>query len=192
MATGPGVIKPGSRSNDIISHKDWLPTIAEGLGDANLKERMRTEEPWFGKGNIKAQLDGYSFYKRFKGETEEGPRKEMFYFSDMGDLMNLRYNNWKIVFAEQREKGMQVWRYPLVPLRFPKIFNLRSNPFELDRDVLIGLDRWQGERMYVMQPAMGFIAKKIATFKEFPPVQAPESWTLGDVMNQIINSAGKH
>ena len=151
-----------------------------------------TEEPWFGEGNQKSYLDGYSFYKRFKGEADEPPRKEMFYFSDMGDLMNLRYNNWKIVFAEQREIGMEVWRYPLVPLRFPKIFNLRSNPFELDRDVLIGLDRWQGERMYVMQPAMGFIQQKLMTFQEFPPVQAPESWTLGDVMNQIINSAGKH
>ena len=192
VAKWPGVIKPGSRSNDIISHKDWFPTIAEALGDADLKERMMKEEPWFGEGNIKAYLDGYSFYKRFKGETDKSPRDEMFYFSDEGDLMNLRYNNWKIVFAEQREIGMEVWRYPLVPLRFPKIFNLRSNPFELDRDVLIGLDRWQADRMYVMQPAMGFIQQKLATFQDFPPVQAPESWTLGDVMQQIINSTGKH
>lgn len=161
------------------------------MGDADLKEKMM-KGAVFGKGNKKAYLDGYSFYKRFKGEAKEPPRKEMFQFSDMGDLMNLRYNQFKIVFAEQKAIGAAVWRYPLIPLRFPKIFNLRSNPFELDDDVAISLWRWQLDRMYVMQPAMAFISKKLETFKEFPPAQAPESWTLGDVMEQIKNSAGKH
>ena len=75
--------------------------------------------PAFGNENKKAYLDGYSFYKYFKGEEKEGPRNEFFYFSDMGDLMNIRYNNFKMVFAEQLYDGANVWRYPLVPLRFP-------------------------------------------------------------------------
>lgn len=185
----PGVIEPGSRSNDVISHKDWFPTIAEGLGDADLKERMM-EGPVFGEDNTKVFLDGYSFYKRFMGEAEEPPRKEFFYFSDGGDLMNLRYDNFKIVFAEQLAEGMEVWRYPLVELRFPKIFNLRSNPFELDSDIAIGLNRWTIDRMFVMQPAMAFISQKLATFRDFPPRQEPESWTLGDVMKTIRATAG--
>lgn len=185
----PGVIEPGTRSNDIISHKDWFPTIAEGLGDADLVERMKTEA-FFGEDNTPVYLDGYSFYKRFKGEEAEGPRKEFFYFSDSGDLMNLRYNNFKIVFAEQLFDGMEVWRYPLVELRFPKIFNLRSNPFELDNDIAIGLDHWTVQRMFVMQPAMAFIGQKLSTFAEFPPRQEPESWTLGDVMQTIRDTAG--
>ncbi|WP_236545181.1 arylsulfatase [Tropicimonas marinistellae] len=187
----PGVIEPGSISNDIISHKDWFPTIAEGLGDADLKERMR-EGPVFGGDNTAVYLDGYSFYKRFKGEMDEPPRNEFFYFSDGGDLMNLRYNQFKIVFAEQLTEGVSVWRYPLVELRFPKIFNLRSNPFELDADIAIGLHRWNVERMFVMQPAMAFIQEKLATFQEFPPRQEPESWTLGDVMETIRATAGNH
>lgn len=189
MARWPGVIEPGSRSNDIISHKDWFPTIAEALGDADLKERLMTEV-WFGEENTPVYLDGYSFYKRFKGEADEPPRNEFFYFSDSGNLMNLRYNAWKIVFAEQRETGLNVWRYPLVQLRFPKIFNLRSNPFEIDRNESSGIDRWQGDRMFVMQPAMAFIGQKLETFQEFPPRQAPESWTMGDVMQTIIDMAG--
>ncbi len=189
MVRWPGVIEPGSISNDIIAHNDWFPTIAEALGDADLKERLQ-KEAFFGEDNTPVYLDGYSFYKRFKGEADGGPRKEFFYFSDSGDLMNLRYNDWKIVFAEQLAQGLNVWRYPLVELRFPKIFNLRSNPFELDMDVAQGLGRWTVERMFVMQPAMAFIGQKLATFEEFPPRQTPESWTLGDVMETIRAMAG--
>ncbi len=185
----PGVIEPGSISNDIFGHNDWFPTIAEALGDADLKEKLM-EGPMFGENNTAVYLDGYSHYKRFKGEMDEPPRKEFFYFSDGGDLMNLRYNQFKIVFAEQLAVGLNVWRYPLVELRFPKIFNLRSNPFELDMDVAQGLGRWTVERMFVMQPAMAFIGEKLATFEDYPPRQAPESWTLGDVMETIRANAG--
>ncbi len=186
----PGVVVPGSRSNNIISHKHWFPTLAEGLGDADLSERMQ-KEAFFGEDNTPVYLDGYSFYKRFKGEVSEPPRKELFYFSDSGDSMNQRYNQLKIVFAEQLAKGLNVWRYPLVELRFPKIFNLRSNPFELDMDVAPGLGCWQIDRMFVMQTSMAFIGQKLAIFEKFPPRQAPESWTLGDVMQTIRDSAGR-
>ena len=45
--------------------------------------------------------------------------------------MALRFDNWKIVFMEQRVPGtLQVWAEPFVPLRVPKLFNLRTDPYE--------------------------------------------------------------
>jgi arylsulfatase len=103
----------------------------------------------------------------------------------MGDLMNLRYKQFKIVFAKQLTTGTAVWRFPLVELRFLKIFNLRSNPFEIDHEVANGLWTWQINRMFVMQPAMAFINAKLNTFEEFPPTQAPESFPFARNIIQV-------
>jgi len=111
MIKWPGVIEPGSRSNQIISHLDWFPTFMSALGDSDMKEKM-LEGPQFGEENTAVHLDGYDFMPYFRGETDEGPRKEFFYFSDGGDLLNLRYGRWKVVFAEQREEGFNVWEEP--------------------------------------------------------------------------------
>ena len=88
-------------------------------------------------------LDGYNFLPRFKGEAKEAPRKEFFYFSDTGDLLNIRYNRWKIVFAEQRAHGFEVWEEPFTFLRLPKIFDLRADPFErADHEAIGDASSW--------------------------------------------------
>ncbi|MEO1678218.1 MAG: arylsulfatase [Pseudomonadota bacterium] len=180
----PGVIEPGSRSNQIISHLDWFPTIMAALGDADMKERMLTETP-FGNENTPVHLDGYNFLPYFSGETDEGPRREFFYFSDTGDLLNVRYNRWKIVFAEQRAEGFDVWEEPFVFLRLPKIMDLYTDPFERAYHEAIGYPLWRLERTYLLAPAQAFVGNFLATFQEYPPRQEPGSFSIDQVLRKL-------
>ena len=157
----PGVIEPGQVSNEIISQMDWIPTFLAAVGDKTFK----------------VHLDGYSFLPCFSGATESGPRHEFFYFSDTGDRLNLRYDDWKVVFAEQRAEGLDVWQEPFTFLRLPKLFNLRSDPFERADQISMGYPRWRVERAFALIPAQGFVAQFLATFKDYPPRQKPGSST---------------
>ena len=181
----PGKIEPGTQVNDIVSHLDWFPTVAGALGDSNIKEELKTGKR-LGNKSFKVHLDGYNFMPFINGETEEWPRKEFFYFSDTGDLLNLRYTRWKIVFAEQRAHGFDVWSEPFVFLRFPKLFDLRSDPFEhADEIDAMGYQRWRAERMFALVPAQAFVSQFLETFQEFPPRQTPASFTIDQVMERL-------
>ncbi|MGF1562104.1 MAG: arylsulfatase [Geminicoccaceae bacterium] len=180
----PGVIEPGSRSNDIISHLDWFPTIAGALGDDNLKEQLLEETP-FGEDNTKVHLDGYNFMPRWQGEAEQGPRNEFFYFSDTGDLLNLRYGQWKLVFAEQRAEGFAVWEEPFVFLRTPKLLNLYADPFERAIEESANYEMWRAERLFALAPAQAYVADFLSTFEEYPPRQTPGSFTIDAVMEKL-------
>ena len=138
-----------------------------------------------GDKTFKVHLDGYNFLPYFKGETETGPRREFFYFSDTGDLLNLRYNNWKVVFAEQRAEGFDVWQEPFTTLRLPKLFNLRTDPFELADHIAIGYDQWRIERVFALVPAQAFVAQFLSTFRDYPPRQEPGSFSLDQVLRSL-------
>ncbi|MEM8630474.1 MAG: arylsulfatase [Pseudomonadota bacterium] len=180
----PGVIEPGSRTNQIISHLDWFPTIMAALGDDGMKEQMLTETP-FGEENTKVHLDGYNFLPYLSGETEEGPRREFFYFSDTGDLLNVRYNRWKIVFAEQRAEGFEVWEEPFVPLRLPKILDVYTDPFERAPEESIGYPQWRLERTYLLAPAQAYVGNFLSSFQEYPPRQEPGSFSIDQVLRTL-------
>jgi len=180
----PGKIDPGTEFNEIISHMDWFPTIAAALGDDDLKEQLKAGAN-FGDKNFKVHLDGYNMLPYMTGETEEWPRKEFFYFSDGGDLLNLRYNNYKLVFAEQRAHGMEVWENPFTVLRLPKLFNLRTDPFEEADQIGIGYPRWRFEHLFVLVPAQVIVGEFLQTFREFPPRQTPASFTIDQVMERL-------
>ena len=124
----PGVIKPGTINNDLFSHEDMLPTLLAAAGVPDVKEQL-LKGMKVGKKTAKVHLDGYNITDRLAGKGEN-PRKEFFYWNDDGSLVGLRYDNWKIVFQEQRSEGFDVWQDPFTPLRVPKIFNLRADPFE--------------------------------------------------------------
>ena len=178
----PGVIKPGSRSNQVFAHEDMLPTLLAAAGVPDVKEKLLKGYSAGDDKNFKVDLDGYNLLPFFKGEVKESPRKEMLYWSDDGDLMALRYGNWKAVFKEQRAESFQVWSEPMVNLRVPKIFNLRSDPFErADHDAIYYND-WLLRRVFLLVPAQGYVAQWIASFKEFPPSQKPASFNLDQVM----------
>ena len=125
----PGVIEPGRVINDICSLQDFIPTFAAAAGEPDLVEKVKKGYK-IGDKTFKVHLDGVNLLPFLSGKEKESPRKGFLYWSDDGDLMALRVNQYKIVFAEQRAKGLDVWREPLSQLRIPKMFDLRSDPFE--------------------------------------------------------------
>ncbi len=180
----PGTVKPGSVYNDIISHEDWLPTLVGATGQKNLGDSLKKGAKIGGK-TYKVYLDGYDWAPYFRGETERGPRKEFFYWTDDGDISGLRYEQWKIVFLEQRAHGYEVWQEPLVELRLPKLFNLRTDPFERADHEGIDYPRWRLERAFVLVPAQTIVGSFLGTLQEYPPRQKPGSFSLGDAMDKI-------
>jgi len=180
----PGVIEPGTVSNDIIAQLDWMPTLVAAAGDPNIKEKLLAGHQ-AGVKNFKVHIDGYNFLPYLRGEVEQSPRREFFYFSDTGDLLNLRYNRWKIVFAEQRAHGFDVWQEPFVFLRLPKIYDLRADPFERADHESIGYTRWRVDRSFLIVPAQVVVGNFLATFQEYPPRQTPASFSIDQVLESM-------
>ena len=179
----PGVIKPGTIFNDIFAHEDMLPTLVAAAGDANVKttllKGMKVADKTF-----KVHLDGYNIMDALAGKSPS-PRHEFFYFNDDGSLVGLRYDQWKVVFAEQRGEGLDVWQEPFVPLRLPKLFNLRSDPFETADHEGMDYERWRVEHFFVMIPAQQYVGRFLATFKEFPPSQKPGSFSIDAALENL-------
>ncbi len=138
----------------------------------------------------KVHLDGYNMLPYFTGQEVEGPRKEMFYFTDDGSLSALRYGQWKLMFTEQRAHGFDVWQEPLVTLRVPKLFNLRRDPFERADHETFGYTRWRLDRIFLLVPAQAFVGNFIGTFKEYPPRQKPGSFNLDRVLASLQKGSG--
>lgn len=191
MVRWPGKIEPGSVSNEIMHHMDWMPTFLAAAGDDKIKEKL-LEGHQAGDKNFKVHLDGYNFLPYLTGEVDKGPREEVFYFTDDGDLSSLRYNNWKIVFLEQRAKGtLRIWAEPFTPLRVPKIFNLRMDPYEVADITSNTYYDWMLDRAFMLVPAQAYVAKFLETFKEFPPRQKAASFSLDQVMEKLQQPTNK-
>ena len=133
MVRWPGHIKPGSVSNEIVSHMDWMPTILAMAGEPDIEEKL-LKGYQVGNKTFKVHSDGFNLLPYLTGQAAKSPRKEFFYFSDDGDLVALRYDNWKLVFAAAAGKGtMRIWSEPFVKTRLPGMFNLRTDPYERAR-----------------------------------------------------------
>ena len=184
----PGVIKPGSLLNDIFAHEDMLPTLLAAAGVPDVKEQLKKGMK-VGNKSFKVHLDGYDITDALAGKAPS-PRHEFFYFNDDGSLVSLRYDNWKIVFAEQREHGMNVWEEPFVPLRLPKILNLRTDPFENADKEGMDYERWRLEHTFLLVPAQDYVGKFLATFKEFPPSQKAGSFSLDRALESLQQASG--
>tara|TARA_R110001599_G_C12257862_1_gene660206 strand:- start:2333 stop:3673 length:1341 start_codon:yes stop_codon:yes gene_type:complete len=180
----PGVIEPGTVNNEIGAHEDMLPTLMAGVGEADIKQKLLKGHRAMNR-KYKVHLDGYNLLPMLKGEEEKSPRHDFLYWTDDGDIAALRYNNWKLVFMEQRGHGFDVWQEPFVPLRFPKLFNLRTDPFERADHEGMGYQRWRAERMFVLAPAQTYVMKWLQSFEDFPPRQKPGSFSLSDVMDDL-------
>jgi arylsulfatase A-like enzyme len=180
----PGVVKPGTVSNEICAHEDMLPTILAAAGESNIVEECLKGHKAADK-TFKVHLDGYNLIPFLKGEVKESPRNEIMYWSDDGDLMALRYTRWKVIFMEQRNEGLKVWSEPFVKLRFPTLIDLRSDPFEKAPVGAIYYNDWLAHRMFAFVPAQAFVAKWISSFKDFPPRQKPASFSLDEVMKKL-------
>ena len=191
MVRWPGKIEAGSVSNEIMHHMDWLPTLLAAAGTDDIKERLKDGNVRAISRKYKVHLDGYNFLPFLTGETDKGPRKEIFYFTDDGDLSALRYEDWKLIFLEQRVEGtLQAWSEPFVPLRIPLIFNLRRDPYERAQLTSNTYYDWLLDRAYLLVPAQAYVAKFLETFREFPPRQKAASFSLDQVMEKLQQPAG--
>ncbi len=186
MVRWPGKIKAGSISNDIMSHLDWMPTLLAAAGVSDIKEKLKKGHKT-GNKEFKVHLDGYNFLPYLTGQEKKSPREEFFYFSDDGDLTALRYDNWKVVFAQQRAEGtMLVWGEPYVQTRVPWLFNLRTDPYERASITSNTYWDWWLDHAFLLVPAQAYVGKFLATFKEFPPRQKAASFTVDQVMEKLI------
>jgi arylsulfatase len=184
----PGVIKPGTISNDVCSLEDWLPTLLAAAGAPDVTEKLLSGYK-AGDTTYKVHLDGYNLMPALKGEAQ-WPRKEFFYWNDDGSLVGLRYERWKLVFAEQRAHSFDVWQDPFVTLRVPKLFDLRGDPFEQADHNGIDYPHWRIDRVFLLVPAQGLVAKFLGTFKEYPPRQKTGSFNLDQVLQSLIATPG--
>jgi len=188
MVRWPGKIEANSVSNDIMSHMDWMPTLLAAVGEPDIKEKLMKGYKFNGM-KYKVHLDGYNFLPYLTGEEQTSPREEFFYFSDDGDLQALRYDNWKIVFAQQRAPGtMLVWSEPLVNTRIPWLFNLRTDPYERAATTSNTYWDWWMDHAFLLVPAQAYVGDFLGTFEEFPPRQEAASFTLDQVLEKLKES----
>jgi len=186
----PGVVKPGSVSNGIVHHMDWLPTFLAAAGKADIKEDLLDGYTSSALGrDYKVHLDGYNLTDHLKDpDNTPSPRKEIFYFSDDGDLTALRYNDWKAIFMEQKAQGtFRVWMEPFVPLRVPLVLNLRRDPYERAPITSNTYYDWLIDRAFLLVPAQAYVGQFLETFKEYPPRQKAASFTLDQVMEKLTS-----
>jgi arylsulfatase len=182
----PGHIQPGSISNDIVSGLDWLPTLLAAVGEPDIKAKLLNGYQ-AGSKTFRVHLDGYNQLPYLDGQQPRSARKEFIYFNDDGDLVNVRYENWKVVFEEQRATGtLRIWGEPFTRLRLPKVFDLRSDPYERADITSNSYYDWMirntGPIVFAMQPLVG---QFLATFKEYPPSQRPSSFSIDQIVEKM-------
>jgi arylsulfatase len=181
----PGHIPAGSVLNGIVSHNDWFVTLLAAAGVPDIADRLRVGAD-LGGTTFKVHLDGHNQLDYITGVTDESPRQHFFYVSDDGDLTGLRYDNWKIVFMEQRQQGtLAIWLEPYVELRAPKLFNLRTDPYERADITSNTYFDWMIDRIWVFTPAQAYVAQMLQTFIEFPQRQKSASFNLEQVMAKL-------
>jgi arylsulfatase len=190
MARWPGHIQPGMVSNEIVHHMDWLPTFLAAAGAPDIKEKLKSGGVQAIGRTYQVHLDGYNLLPYLTGKEKQGPRKEIFYFSDDGDMTALRYGDWKWVFLEQKSVGtLRVWMEPFVALRIPLIENLRRDPWERATITSNSYLDWMLERAFLLVPAQAYVGNFLKTFQEFPPRQKAASFSLDRVMETMSQAA---
>ncbi|WP_317207874.1 arylsulfatase [Joostella atrarenae] len=190
MVRWPGKIPAGMVSNEIFSGMDWMPTFLAAAGNDKVKDQLLKGYSANGR-NFKVHLDGYNMLPYLTGKEEEGRRHEIFYFSDDGDLTALRYDDWKLIFMEQKTPGtLAVWADPFVPLRVPLLFNLRRDPYEFAQITSNTYYDWVVDHLFLLVPAQTYVGNFLKTFKEYPPRMEAASFSLDKVMEQLQTPPG--
>jgi arylsulfatase len=194
MIRWPGTIKPGTVINNVCAHEDMLPTLVAAAGGGDVKTNLLNGLQ-VGSKNFNVHLDGYNLMPYLKGDSasvNKWPRHEMLYWTDGGQLAALRFDQWKLHFLEQRAESFDVWQDPFVPLRTPKLFSLRADPFERADKEGIGYDQWRLERVFLLVPAQAYVAEWLQSFAKYPPRQKPGSFNLDQVMEDLSKGQGQH
>ena len=182
----PGKIPAGVVSNEIVQHHDWLPTFLAMAGEPNIVEKLKKGGHQAAGKTFKLHIDGYNLLPYLTGEVKKSPRQGFIYFDDDGSLVALRFDNWKIVFMEQRCIGtLQVWAEPFVTLRVPKLFNLRTDPFERADTTSNTYYEWLIDHIPQVLASQAVIVPFLETFKEFPPRHPPASFSIDQAVEKL-------
>jgi arylsulfatase len=188
MLRWPGKIKAGTVTKGIVSGLDWLPTLLAAAGEPDVKEKLLKGHTVNGK-SFKVHLDGYNLLPYLTGQENKSPRNEFFYFNDDGALVAMRYENWKVVFEEQRAPGtLRVWAEPFTSLRLPKLFDLQADPYERADITSNTYYDWFISQPYLLFAAQEQVGKFLSTFKEYPPSQRPASFTVDQIIEKLQRS----
>ena len=161
----PGTVKAGSKYADIMSHEDWIPTLMTAAGVPNIAEKLKKGYSANGK-DWKVHLDGYDFTPLFKGENEKGPREEILYFGQGGELNAVRWNDWKVHFAIV--EGNIATGVRSVP-GWPVIFNLKADPYEVMtfRESMFSA-RWYADQMWLFVPIQAKVQEFLGSLEGYP------------------------
>jgi len=187
----PGKFPAGVTLNGIVAHEDWLPTFAAIAGDTDVKERLLKGTTINGR-SYRAHLDGYNQLDYLTGKSKVSPRNEFIYVNDDGQVVALRYQDWKSVFLENRGQAFGVWREPFVELRVPLLFNLRRDPFERAQHNANVYDDWLLDRVFVLAPLNAIAGNFLLSMKDYPPSATPGSFNLDKIQKTIeAGLAGK-
>ena len=186
IARWPGVIKPGTTVNDVMSQEDWLPTFLAAAGDPDIKEELKKGMK-VGDKTFKTHLDGYNFMPYFMGEEKKGPRREIFYFDDNANLNAVRVDDWKINFTIMEGNITTGQR---LTLNMPEVINLRQDPFERFPEESEMYFRWMADKLWTFVPAQVYVGRFLETFKEFPPSQKSGSFSLDQILQQLQAAPG--
>ena len=181
----PDKIPAGTVSNEITQHHDWLPTFLAMAGEPNIVEKLKKGHK-AGNKTFKVHIDGWNLLPYLTGEEKKSPRPGLIYFSDDGDLIALRFDNWKVVFLEQRAQGtLRIWAEPFVALRVPKLYNLRTDPYERADITSNTYYNWFIDHDYIALAATAVVTQFLETFKAFPPRQKSASFTIDQAMEKM-------
>ncbi len=180
----PGHFPAGVTLNGLVAHEDWLPTFAAVAGAPDIKERLLGGTEINGR-TYRNYIDGYNQLDYLSGKAKESPRNEFWYVNDDGQVVAARYQDWKVVFLENRGVAFGVWREPFTELRVPLLFNLRRDPFEKSQHNSNTYNDWFLDRPFVIVPIQGLAAKFLMTMKEYPPSQSPGSFNLGKIEEKL-------
>ncbi|WDT80770.1 MAG: sulfatase-like hydrolase/transferase [Candidatus Manganitrophus sp.] len=185
----PGKIPAGVVSNEIVQHHDWLPTFLAMAGEPNIMEKLKKGYQ-AGDKTFKVHIDGYNLLPYLTGKEKKSPRQGLIYFDDDGNLVALRFDNWKVVFMEQRVQGtLRIWAEPFVALRIPKLFNLRTDPYERADITSNTYYDWFLNHDYIALAAQVIVTPFLETFKAFPPRQKAASFTIDQALEKMEAAA---
>jgi arylsulfatase len=185
MVRWPGRIAPGSVSTEMFSGLDWFPTLLAAAGDTDIKDRLLKGANVSGK-TFKVHLDGYNQLPYLTGQQPKSARQEFAYFNDDGVLVAYRLDDWKAVFVEMKHPGgFQVWMEPFTPLRVPKLFHLRMDPYERADIVSDQYFDWLARNDFKVAQITSHAAVFLQTFIEYPPSQEPASFSIDQIARDV-------
>lgn len=172
----PGVVEPGSKFNDIVSHEDWMPTLVAAAGEPGIVDKLKEGHTANGK-EYRVHLDGYDLTDYLSGDSDESPRDQIFYFGQGGELNAVRWNDWKVHFAQLEGNITDAQR---IETSWPTIVHLKADPYEHAWEHSGMYLRWMADNMWLFVPIQDEILKFLGSMKDYP-FQEGQSLNAGGI-----------